>query len=575
MNNTLSFARAYASKGWESFPLKSKEKTPTVKWADVATKDNQMLLGWFDNFPDANIGIACGKRSGIVVLDVDKQHNGFESITELVSKHGALPPTPVSKTGNGGEHIFFKCPDNIDIRNSAGKIGKGLDIRANGGYVVAPPSVHPNGNQYEWVVRPSEVELAEMPEWMIEILKQPEEKKPVQPITDEMIPDGQRHDIFVKLAGSMRRKGFSTDAIFQALMVENTTRCLNPSPPEHILEIAQDIHDRYEPQDPPKIEKPLQTALSSIELLEQEVKDREADPRDVWGIPYAWEYLSMITGGKQKGELIYLGGEPGVGKSWFAHQDALFTAIGIKRNLGGGRVQFEETPVLLWSGEMKSRQVYRRFFQMLGVSKRAMSTGKMKEVDQITGEVINHWEKFEEAKAILMNSPIYVADSWLDINNVADMLIREIDTHGIKQAVFDYDWLIGSKGDNEIEQSQNISRTMKRLTQELDISIMLISSVNKAGMNQSSENKTKANLSGSGKKLHDADVIYIMTNFNESKNNDMNIMPSDYQKIKTLHIEKAREMDFHLPGGAINYMRETPNPKFREMKNPNEKPSWL
>ena len=566
MNQTLSFARAYASKGWQSFPLQPKQKTPVVKWADVATSDAQMLLGWFDNYPDANIGIACGKRSGIVVLDVDKDHDGYDSLSKLILEHGALPETPVTRTGSGGEHIYFKAPD-CDIRNSAGKLGKGLDIRGNGGYVVAAPSVHPNGTQYEWVVKPSEVELADMPDWMIELLREPEKPQTKEPL-ESIVVEGGRNDYLTKMAGAMRRKGFSEDAIFSALQIDNREKCNPPLSDGEILQIAQSV-TRYTPEDIPQVEKPLPNSNYVIELLEAETRERERNPKDVWGIHYAWNYLSLITGGKQPGEMIYGGGEPGVGKSWFFHQDALFTAIGNPSR------KIPEVPCLIWSGEMKRQQVFRRFFEMLGVPKRAMLTGKMKEVNQRTGEIIDYWEKFEEAKSIIMNSPIYVADNYLDLRDIRDFLIREIDAHGIQQVVFDYDWLIGSYGSNEIEQSQNISRTMKQITNELNISTILISSVSKSGMGQLSENVTKANLSGSGKKLHDADVIYILTKFNEKKNNDMSIQPSDYPKIATLHIEKAREMDFHLPGGAINYIRETPNPKFREMKHANEKPSWF
>lgn len=367
----------------------------------------------------------------------------------------------------------------------------------------------------------------------------------------------------------MRRKGFNEDAIFSALVIDNREKCLPPLSDGEVLQIAKSVI-RYAPEDIPQVEKPLPNSVMAIELLEAEIREREKDPKEVWGIYYAWDYLSVLTGGKQKGELIYGAGEPGVGKSWFFHQDALFTAIGRKINNS-----FVETPVLLWSGEMKRKQVYRRFFEMLGVPKRAMMTGQMQERDKFTGELIDHWEKYEEAKAIITASPIYVADMMLDLKDVRAMLEREIDAHGIQQAVFDYDWLINAPGQGEIEQSQNISRGMKQIANDLDISVILISSVNKMGMGQTSENVTKANLSGSGKKLHDADVIYILTKFNEKKNNDLAIMPQDYWKITTLHVEKAREMDFNLPGGFINYMRETPNPKFREMKEKGDKPSWM
>src|SRR5690606_26845479 len=209
-NQYILFAKAYAQKGWESFPLKPKEKTPFVRWADVATIDETMLVGWWDNYPDANIGIACGKRSGIVVLDVDASHGGYETLAALQEKYGKLPDTPVSKTGGGGEHILFKYPANVEIRNSAGKLGKGLDIRANGGYIVAPPSLHPNGNTYEWVVKPSQVELADMPEWMIDLLKEPERpQKESQKETqgESIIVEGGRNEYLTKMAGSMRRRG--------------------------------------------------------------------------------------------------------------------------------------------------------------------------------------------------------------------------------------------------------------------------------------------------------------------------------------------------------------------------------
>jgi replicative DNA helicase len=565
--NAYPFAHAYATKGWQSFPLKPREKVPIVKWADVATCDTKMLNGWFDNYPDSNIGIACGKRSGIIAIDIDAAHGGFDSLTELIGQHGALPQTPTSKTGNGGEHILFKHPG-VEIRNSAGKLGKGIDIRGDGGYIVAPPSVHPNGNVYEWVIRPSEVELADMPEWMVELLREPEKPREKEQVEEATIVEGGRNDYLTKMAGAMRRKGFSEDAIFSALQIDNREKCRPPLSDGEVLQISKSVM-RYTAEDVPHVAKPLPDSLHVIELLEIETRERERDPKDVWGIHYAFPYLSLITGGKQKGELIYGAGEPGVGKSWFFHQDALFTAI------GNPSKKIPEVPVLLWSGEMKRRQVYRRFFEMLGVPKRALLTGRMKETDKYTGELIDHWENFNEAKAILMNSPIYVADMGLDLSDVRALLEREMDAHGIQQAVFDYDWLITAPGSGEIEQSQNISRFMKQTANDLDISIILISSVNKGGMGQTSENVTKAHLSGSGKKLHDADVIYILTKFNENKNNDMGIMPNDYWKIATLHVEKAREMDFNLPGGVINYMRETPNPKFREMKNEGDKPSWM
>ena len=203
---------------------------------------------------------------------------------------------------------------------------------------------------------------------------------------------------------------------------------------------------------------------------------------------------------------------------------------------------------------------------MLGVPKRRMLTGNMRPQD---------WQKFNEAKAVLVTSPLYIIDNPLNIKDVRELLKREIGEHGIEYVVFDYDWLISAHGDGEIETSQNISRAMKNAAHELDISIMLISSVNKQGMGGARAHI--ANVSGSGKKLHDADIVFTLTKFDGEHNQDMSIMPSDYERIATLNFEKARDLDFHLPGGKLNFMRETPNPKFREMKTVTEQsvPSWL
>ena len=555
--NPIPYAQAYAQKGWQSFPLKPKEKTPFLKWADVATCDEKMITGWFDNYPDANIGIACGSRSGIVVLDVDAGHGGYESLTKLIQTHGALPETPVSKTGSGGEHIFFKHPG-VEIRNSAGKLGPGLDIRGDGGYVVAPPSLHPNGNTYEWMV---DTELADMPEWMIEALR--EAPKPeVKNTPPGEVVEGGRNDYLTKMAGAMRRKGFNEDAIFSALVIDNREKCLPPLSDGEVLQIAKSVI-RYAPEDIPQVEKPLPNSVMAIELLEAEIREREKDPKEVWGIYYAWDYLSVLTGGKQKGELIILAGEPKVGKSYWAHQDALYSA------LGDPTKGIPSTPNLIWSGEMSAKQVFRRFIEMLGVPKRHMLTGQMSAEDYVF---------FNEAKALIVNSPIYVSHASLNLQDVRGLLEREIGEHGIEHVVFDYDWLIQAQGKDEIATSQNISRTLKILARDLNISILLISSVNKMGMDSASENVTKTNVSGSGKKLHDADVIYILTKFNEKKNSDLSISASDYEKISTLHLAAGRELDYHVPGGAINYMRETPNPRFRELKDlakPNALPEWM
>lgn len=559
MTDTIDFLKYYSKQNWDVFPCLPNNKTPLGKWPEMATHEENMLLGYWDMTPNANVGMACGKRSGVIVLDVDADHEGYESLKALQEQYGQLPKTIVAATGGGGEHIYFKHPG-FEIRNSAGKLGRGLDIRGDGGYVIVPPSLHPNGKAYKWVVKPSETELADAPDWMLELLQERTIITPTQ--SDGKIFNGGRNVALSSIAGSMRRKGLSEDSIFSALQIYNREHCNPPLTDGEVLQISKSI-SRYTPQDEIKAMPPLPSAFDVIDVMEAEIIERQKNPVDVWGIHYAWPFLSLVTGGKQKGELIIVGGEPGVGKSWWTHQDALFTAV------GNPDKKIPSVPTLIWSGEMQRKQVYRRFFEMMGVPKRHMLTGNMSNED---------WAIFNEAKAIIVNSPIYVSDMPLDLKDVKPLLEREQGEHGIEQVVFDYDWLIRATGVNEIEQSQNISRELKILTRELNLSIILVSSVNKGGMDTVSEHVTKSSLSGSGKKIHDADVIYLLTKFSEAKNNDMKIQPPDYDRITTLHIAKGRELDWHIPNKAINYMRETPNPKFRELKDlnkPSEIPSWI
>ncbi|NIT04147.1 hypothetical protein GTO10_04460, partial [Candidatus Saccharibacteria bacterium] len=130
--------------GWKVFPVKPREKIPlTEHGCKDATSNERTIVAWGEKWPDANIGVATGQASGIVVLDVDKRHGGDDSLFELEQKHGELPKTVEVITGGGGRHIYFKYPSgDVTVKNAAGLAGiAGLDIRGDGGYVVAPPSV--------------------------------------------------------------------------------------------------------------------------------------------------------------------------------------------------------------------------------------------------------------------------------------------------------------------------------------------------------------------------------------------------------------------------------------------------
>ena len=203
---------AYAARGWPVLPLHSiRDGRCTCGKADCtsagkhprtehglkdATTDEQTMHQWWAMWPDANVGILTGTESGLVVLDVDPRNGGDMALDELLAEHGPLPPTVECLTGGGGRHLYFKHPGG-NVKGAAGALGPGLDLKAGGGYVVGPPSLHASGRRYEWRASsgPADVEMADLPAWMLSLL-QADTTRPTeqQAEGDERSPEGARND---------------------------------------------------------------------------------------------------------------------------------------------------------------------------------------------------------------------------------------------------------------------------------------------------------------------------------------------------------------------------------------------
>ncbi len=170
----LESALAYADLGWHVFPLKPGGKTPITRNGHRdATTDTTKIKEWWLKSPQANIGIATGGASSIWVLDVDvdqaKNIDGDAALVELEDRLGVLPPTLTQRTPRGGQHLVFRHPG-FRVKSSAGKLGTGLDVRGDGGYVVAAPSIGPGGRKYAWAegLKVSADLIADAPAWLIE-----------------------------------------------------------------------------------------------------------------------------------------------------------------------------------------------------------------------------------------------------------------------------------------------------------------------------------------------------------------------------------------------------------------------
>ncbi len=174
-NGLLAGALALAGHGLRVLPNRPRQKQPIDKdWPNLATTDPETIRGWWKRHPDANPGVLTG--DDVFVLDVDGAE-GQISKEILEEEHGRLPPTWEVKTpgGNGDrQHSYYRTPPGVVVRNSAGKLGKRLDVRGAGGQVVAPPSVHPNGNPYIWAAghAPDDLPLALAPAWLVELVRE-------------------------------------------------------------------------------------------------------------------------------------------------------------------------------------------------------------------------------------------------------------------------------------------------------------------------------------------------------------------------------------------------------------------
>jgi len=165
----LEMATKYAARGWPVLPLAPEAKTPITKhgFKDASTDPDQ-LREWWHEHPDANIGVATGAAGGIVVIDIDSEA-GAAKWDELQELYGPVETLSARSGREHGRHLFFQYPSGkVKTR---GKIFDGIDIKADGGYIVVAPSVHPNGRPYRWDAK---LPIQPLPHWLLEIVQPPE-----------------------------------------------------------------------------------------------------------------------------------------------------------------------------------------------------------------------------------------------------------------------------------------------------------------------------------------------------------------------------------------------------------------
>jgi hypothetical protein len=235
-----------ASRGMHVFPCVPRGKTPACEHGcKDATADPDIIRSWWRFEPQYNVAIATGAASDIFAIDIDNI-DAEGVLSRLEAEHGALPPTVAVITGKG-RHLYFRWPGML-VRNSASKVAPGIEVRGDGGYILAPPSIHPSGRAYAWSVD-SASSFAEAPEWLLARITErangnghaPAPPSQWRALVMDGVDEGQRDTSATRLAGYLLRRRIDPVVALELLQIWNEARCRPPLPPEDIERIVDSI----------------------------------------------------------------------------------------------------------------------------------------------------------------------------------------------------------------------------------------------------------------------------------------------------------------------------------------------
>jgi Bifunctional DNA primase/polymerase, N-terminal/Primase C terminal 1 (PriCT-1) len=230
-----------------------------------ASTDPEVIRAWFTDVPMANLGLVTDK---LVVIDIDPRHSGDESFAALERNVAIFPPTWRALTGGGGEHLIFRCPDGIVIKSFAAEqmqtppLGPGIDVRARGGYIVAPPSVHVSGRAYAWSVdhHPADTELALAPDWLISKLIEQVSVSGGMGTAEQSVPEPVPGDVWgalttrpiteyrdlaaARITGHLFRHWVDPELVLGLVRAWNAAWCKPPLSERELMAVVNRVADR-------------------------------------------------------------------------------------------------------------------------------------------------------------------------------------------------------------------------------------------------------------------------------------------------------------------------------------------
>ena len=270
--NALSYALVYAELGFPVFPIwwmqkgvcacykgkkcESAAKHPIFQAVPHgmknATLKEGLIRSWWHEYPEAGIAIPTGERSGLDAIDVDSKNGGDMTLAEHIGEHGDLPhDVAMYTTGSGNPRYLFRHINGL----RCGLLGPGLELKADNGQIILPPSSHASGGQYCWPFpfTPPTWELPELVPWMLELVRKSRGNGKGFQLPDK-IAKGERATTLTRMAGLMRHAGSTPDEILNHLQYVNDSRCDGEVEDERLKSIAKSSKE-WPPGTPPQAQQ--------------------------------------------------------------------------------------------------------------------------------------------------------------------------------------------------------------------------------------------------------------------------------------------------------------------------------
>lgn len=246
-------ALRYLERGWAVVPITPAGKAPLVAWEAYQHRlpEAADVRHWYKRWPEAGVGIVTGPISRLAVLDIDPRHGGEKSLRDWEERAGPLPPTLEAVTGGGGRHLYFTSTS-AKLRNRAALL-PGVDFRAAGGLVVAPPSMHASGQRYFWRdgKGPDLAPALPLPRRLVALLlpaggKQSHDISHWRHLTREGVGEGRRNDTIASLCGHLLWHGVDELVALELLLAWNRQRCRPPLSDDEVAAVVRSIGQRHQ-----------------------------------------------------------------------------------------------------------------------------------------------------------------------------------------------------------------------------------------------------------------------------------------------------------------------------------------